>query len=53
MSRAPAPSHVTMPPEVDAAFREVTHVFGLNYDDMCITAQSLCPAVTAEQDVRD
>ena len=27
--------------------------FDLPYDDMCITDQSECPAVTAQQDVRD
>jgi hypothetical protein len=52
MTRVPEPSDDAMPPEVEAAFREVAMEFDFPYDDMCITDQSLCPAVTAEEDVQ-
>jgi len=53
MTRVPEPSNATMPPEVDAAFREAAREFKFAYDDMCITDQSQCPPVTAEEDVQD
>lgn len=51
MTRAPEPSDSTMPPEVDAAFRQAAEEFDFSYEDMCITDQSQCPPITAEGDV--
>jgi hypothetical protein len=53
MTRAPGASNDAMPPEVDAAFRQAAREFGFSYEDMCITDQSQCPPVTAEEDVQD
>lgn len=53
MTRAPEPSNAAMPPEVGAAFRQAAREFNFAYDDMCITDQSQCPRVTAEEDVQD
>ena len=53
MTRVPEPSNAAMPPEVDAAFRQVAREFNFAYEDMCITDQSQCPPVTAEEDVQD
>ena len=53
MTRAPEASDSTMPPEVDAAFRQAAADFNFFYDDMCVTDQSQCPPVTAEEDVQD
>ncbi len=51
MTRVPDPSDAAMPAEVEAAFRQAAVDFDFNYDDMCITDQSQCPPVTAEEDV--
>jgi len=53
MTRVPEPSNAAMPPEVDAAFRQAAREFSFAYEDMCITDQSQCPPVTAEEDVQD
>jgi hypothetical protein len=53
MTRSPEPSNAAMPPDVEAAFRQAARDFNFAYDDMCITDQSACPPVTAEQDVQD
>lgn len=53
MTRVPEPSNAAMPPEVDAAFRQAAREFNFPYEDMCITDQSQCPPVTAEDDVQD
>jgi len=53
ITRVANPSNAAMPPEVDAAFRHAAREFNFTYDDMCITDQSQCPPVTAEDDVRD
>lgn len=53
MTRAAEPSDEAMPSEVEAAFRDAAKEFKIPYDDMCITDQSQCPAVTAEEDVQD
>ncbi len=53
ITRVPEPSNAAMPPEVDAAFRQAARDFNFSYDDMCITDQSQCPPVTAEQSVQD
>jgi len=53
MTRVPEPSNAAMPAEVDAAFRQAAREFNFPYDDMCITDQSQCPRVTAEEDVQD
>jgi hypothetical protein len=53
MTRVPEPSNAAMPPEVDAAFRQAAREFNFPYEDMCITDQSQCPPVTAEEDVQD
>lgn len=53
ITRAPTPSDAAMPPQVEAAFRQAALDFNFNYDDMCVTDQSPCPAVTAEEDVRN
>ena len=53
MTRVPEPSDAAMPPEVDAAFRQAAREFDFSYEDMCITDQSGCPPVTAEEDVQD
>jgi hypothetical protein len=52
MTRVPEPSNAAMPPEVDAAFRQAAREFDFAYEDMCITDQSQCPPVTAEEDVQ-
>ena len=49
----PEPSNAAMPPGVDAAFRQAAGEFDFSYEDMCITDQSRCPPVTAEEDVQD
>ena len=53
MTRVPEPSNAAMPPEVDAAFRQAAREFDFSYEDMCITDQSQCPPVTAEEDVQN
>lgn len=53
MTRVPEPSNAAMPPEVDAAFRQAAREFEFSYEDMCITDQSRCPPVKAEEDVQD
>ncbi len=53
MTRVPNPSDETMPPEVEAAFRQAAIDFDFQYDDMCITDQSQCPPVMAEENVQD
>ena len=53
ITRAPNPSNAAMPPEVDAAFRQAAAEFNFAYGDMCITDQSRCPPVTAEEDVQN
>lgn len=53
MTRVPEPSNAAMPPEVEAAFRQAAGEFGFSYDDMCITDQSQCPPITAEEDVQN
>ncbi len=52
MTRAAEPSDAAMPPEVDAAFRQAAKTFDFPYEDMCITDQSQCPPVTAEEEVQ-
>ena len=51
MTRAREASDAAMPAEVEAAFRQVAAEFGFAYDDMCVTDQSQCPAITAQDDV--
>lgn len=53
MTRVPAPSDSAMPPEVAAAFRQAASEFSFSYEDMCITDQSQCPSVTAQEHVQD
>lgn len=53
MTRVPEPSNAAMPSEVEAAFRQAAREFNFPYEDMCITDQSQCPPVTAEEDVQD
>jgi hypothetical protein len=53
MTRVPGASNAAMPPEVEAAFRQAAREFNFTYEDMCITDQSQCPPVTAEEDVQD
>lgn len=53
ITRAPNPSNAAMPPEVNAAFRQAASEFGFYYEDMCITNQSPCPPVTADENVQD
>ena len=53
MTRASEASDAAMPVEVEAAFRQAALDFGFSYDDMCVTDQSQCPPVTAEEDVQD
>jgi len=53
MTRAPEASDAAMPPEVAAAFRQAAKDFNFSYEDMCITDQTQCPPVTAEEDVQD
>jgi hypothetical protein len=53
MTRVPDPSNAAMPPDVNAAFRQAARDFNFSYDDMCITDQSQCSPVTAEEDVQD
>jgi hypothetical protein len=53
MTRVPEPSNAAMPPDVDAAFRQAAEEFGFSYEDMCITDQSQCPAVSAVADVQN
>jgi len=53
MTRVPEPSNAVMPPEVDTAFRQAAREFNFPYEEMCITDQSQCPPVTAEEVVRD
>lgn len=53
ITRAPEPSMSAMPLEVEAAFRQAAREFDFSYDDMCITDQSRCSPVTAEEDVQD
>lgn len=53
MTRAPEASDAAMPPEVEAAFRQAAKDFNFSYEDMCITDQTQCPPVTAEEDVQD
>ena len=53
MTRASEASDAAMPPDVEAAFRQAAIDFNFSYDDMCVTDQSQCPPVTAEEDVQD
>ena len=53
MTRIPEPSHDAMPPEVESAFRQAAIDFNFSFDDMCVTDQSECPQVTANEDVQD
>ncbi len=53
MTRVPNPSNAALPAEVDAAFRQAAMEYDFSYDDMCITDQSHCPPVTADEDVRN
>ena len=53
ITRVSDPSNSTIPPEVDAAFREAAGKFNFQYDDMCVTDQSQCPPVTAQTDVQE
>lgn len=53
ITRAPEASNAAMPPNVDAAFRQAAIDFDFSYEDMCITDQSACPPVTAEENVQD
>lgn len=53
MTRASDPSDAAMPADVEAAFRQAADNFGFSYDEMCVTDQSECPPVTAEEDVQD
>lgn len=53
MTRATEASDAAMPPEVEAAFRQAAIDFDFSYDAMCITDQSQCPPVAAEEDVQD
>lgn len=53
ITRVPEPSNAVMPPEVEVAFRQAAGEFHFSYEDMCITDQSECSPVTAEEDVQD
>ena len=53
ITRVPGASNAAMPLEVDAAFRQAAREFNFAYEDMCITDQSQCPPVTAEEEVQD
>jgi len=53
VTRAPHASNASMPPDVEAAFRQAALEFEFSYDDMCITDQDQCPPVTAEEDVQN
>ena len=53
MTRVPEPSNAAMPTEVDTVFRQAAREFNFAYEDMCITDQSQCPPVGAEEDVQE
>ncbi len=52
ITRVPNPSNAAMPPNVEAAFRQAAIEFNFSYDSMCITDQSQCPPVMAEEEVQ-
>lgn len=53
ITRVANPSNAAMPPDVEAAFRQTATDFNFSYDNMCITDQSQCLPVTAEEDVQE
>lgn len=53
ITRVPEASDTAMPPHVEAAFRETAAEFNFSYDNMCITDQSQCPSIAAEDYVQD
>ncbi len=52
ITRVSDPPNTSLPPEVDAAFRDVAGAFHFRYEDMCVTDQTQCPQVMAEADVQ-